>query len=340
MPKISVILPTYHRPDLLKTALISILNQNFTDYEILVLDDYGKDNTKQVVKNFEDKRIVYIKNKQNLGYGKNLMKGFDLAKSEYIFLLGDDDIILNENSFSLIYGEMTKHDAGYAQLGYIFYGTTPFRPSSYHTVSENNIYLKPNKEIIINTTEWHFGSISGSIFRKSLYNKDDIINDVWFPYYKLIYKSILKKGCINFGELFILAKISTMGLISYVDTEKNKGFYMNKLFEIFREFDTSLIRYNKFLKNRLDFLISTLPGIKYYTSNQNIVSMAKEILRHRPEYMRSLLFWRTFLLAYGCPKVVLDLARRIRLFILEYRMKNFVKKISLDEHLSNIIREA
>jgi len=90
-PKVSVCIPTYNYGYLIEDALKSVLHQNYNDYEIIIIDNASSDNTEKVVKSFDDKRIKYFKNKQNIGFTKNLNRGLELAVGEYIVYLCADD---------------------------------------------------------------------------------------------------------------------------------------------------------------------------------------------------------------------------------------------------------
>lgn len=70
-PTVSVVLPTYNRAHLLGKAIQSVLNQSYTDFELIVVDDGSTDNTEEVVRSLTDDRIRYIRRKQNSGtYGR------------------------------------------------------------------------------------------------------------------------------------------------------------------------------------------------------------------------------------------------------------------------------
>ncbi|MCK5357086.1 MAG: glycosyltransferase family 2 protein, partial [Elusimicrobiales bacterium] len=66
-PKISVVIPTHNRPDRVKRAIQSVLNQTFQDFEIIVVDDGVKERAEQAVKSFNDPRIKYIQHSKNQG---------------------------------------------------------------------------------------------------------------------------------------------------------------------------------------------------------------------------------------------------------------------------------
>jgi len=90
MPKVSIILPTFNRAHLLSNAIKSVLNQTFRDFELIVIDDGSTDSTENVVKNFFDERIKYLKNNQNLGLQKSLNIGLNYSRGKYIARIDDD----------------------------------------------------------------------------------------------------------------------------------------------------------------------------------------------------------------------------------------------------------
>lgn len=94
MPKISVVMPVYNGEKFLREAIDSILNQTFSDFEFIIINDCSTDETEQIIKSYDDKRIVYVKNDNNMGVAASLNRGFDLAKGEYIARMDADDISL------------------------------------------------------------------------------------------------------------------------------------------------------------------------------------------------------------------------------------------------------
>jgi glycosyltransferase involved in cell wall biosynthesis len=94
VPKISVVILTYNRAKLLARAIKSVLNQTFSDFELVIVNNSATDNTDEIVKSFDDKRIIYKKNEKNEGPlgGKNT--GLDVVRSKYLIFLDDDDEFL------------------------------------------------------------------------------------------------------------------------------------------------------------------------------------------------------------------------------------------------------
>lgn len=96
MPKISVIMPVYNGEKYLREAMDSIFNQTFCDFEFIIINDASKDSTEQIIKSYDDDRIVYVKNEKNLGVAGTLNRGLTLAKGEYIARMDADDLSLPE----------------------------------------------------------------------------------------------------------------------------------------------------------------------------------------------------------------------------------------------------
>lgn len=96
---ITVITPTYNRDEYLSTAVDSVLNQSYTDWELLVIDDNKPESelrktTAEVMSKYTDPRIHYIQNEKNMGGAAARNVGIFQAKGDYIAFLDDDDMYL------------------------------------------------------------------------------------------------------------------------------------------------------------------------------------------------------------------------------------------------------
>lgn len=96
MPKISVIMPAYNTEKYIGEAIESILNQTFSDFEFIIIDDRSSDGTVDVVKSYNDNRIRFHQNEKNMGVAATLNRGLDLATGDYIARMDSDDISMPE----------------------------------------------------------------------------------------------------------------------------------------------------------------------------------------------------------------------------------------------------
>ncbi|MEA5465663.1 glycosyltransferase family 2 protein [Leptothoe sp. PORK10 BA2] len=90
-PLISVIIPTYNRLDYLKEAIASVINQTYTNLEIIVSDDCSDESPQPIVESFQDPRLRLRRNAKNVGIGLNSTYAFAETHGKYVASLNDDD---------------------------------------------------------------------------------------------------------------------------------------------------------------------------------------------------------------------------------------------------------
>jgi len=91
-PLVSVIMPAYNGEKYIGEAIRSILNQTYSNWELVIIDDASMDNTLDVVYKFKDKRIKLFCNSINKGIASSTNFGIAKSSGKYIALLDDDDI--------------------------------------------------------------------------------------------------------------------------------------------------------------------------------------------------------------------------------------------------------
>ena len=93
-PAISVIIPVYNAQDGIKRCVDSLLNQSFKNFEIILLNDGSKDNSLNILKEYELKySFVRVIDKQNEGVAVTRNKGILLAEGEYTMFMDNDDFV-------------------------------------------------------------------------------------------------------------------------------------------------------------------------------------------------------------------------------------------------------
>lgn len=90
-PNVSVIIGTRNRAKLLHRAVISVLDQTYQDFECIIIDGGSTDNTPDVVKQFKDKRIIYIRQEMDEGRASSLNFAIKHSRGSLITFLDDDD---------------------------------------------------------------------------------------------------------------------------------------------------------------------------------------------------------------------------------------------------------
>ena len=91
MNRISVIIPTYNRADKIVTSILSVLDQSYKDFDLIIVDDASADDTETVIAGISDNRIRYYKLDTNKGAAGARNEGVKLAKTEFIAFHDSDD---------------------------------------------------------------------------------------------------------------------------------------------------------------------------------------------------------------------------------------------------------
>lgn len=91
-PAISIVMPAYNAENYISESIESILSQTFTDFELIIIDDGSTDNSRDIVKSYQDGRIILLENPHD--FIRSLNTGIELSKGKYIARMDADDIML------------------------------------------------------------------------------------------------------------------------------------------------------------------------------------------------------------------------------------------------------
>lgn len=114
--KLSIIIPTYNSSKVLGQALNSIIFQTFDDWEVLVMDGASKDNTREIVKSYNDGRIKFY-SEPDKGIYDAMNKGIAKAQGEWLYFIGSDDWFLDNNVLQSVFSlDIDKYDVVYGDV--------------------------------------------------------------------------------------------------------------------------------------------------------------------------------------------------------------------------------
>jgi len=165
-PKVSICIPTYNQPDLLKICLSSIEKQSFKDFEIIITDDSSNDQVEKLISTSTLKnKIRYFKNYPALGSPKNWNRSIELANGEFCKIMHHDDFFTSENSLN----EFIDFFEQEPELDFVFCATEIKHLKEnkifYHQINQKQIQnLKSNPEILFYNNL--IGSPSVVMFKK------------------------------------------------------------------------------------------------------------------------------------------------------------------------------
>jgi len=210
IPYISICLPVYNMEKYIERSLLSVINQSFQDFEIIIVNDNSIDNTVNIIKNLQKEynRIRIINHDKNLGVYSSRVESIINSKGKYILLMDPDDLLLKQDLFQKLFNYNLKYNLDIIEFS-VFHQKegrkTIYSPSKH----ELNHYHKFEKNIIYQP------ELSDIIFYKPKTKKytDVICRTVWN---KLIKKNIILQS-INYIEKFFHGKY----LITADDTPIN-----------------------------------------------------------------------------------------------------------------------
>ena len=143
MPVVSVIIPTFNRGWTIRDAIDSVLDQDFSDYELIVIDDGSMDNTMQILDTYGDRIVILSQENKGVSAARN--RGISAASGQFIAFLDSDDLWLPKKLSAQISFFKSNPDALICQTGEIWI--------------RNGVRVNPKH---------HHKKLSGMIFEPSL----------------------------------------------------------------------------------------------------------------------------------------------------------------------------
>ena len=118
---VSIIMPSWNTGEFIAESIESVINQTYDNWELIIVDDCSNDNTDEIVKQFKDKRIIYLKNEKNVGAALTRNRAIREARGEWIAFLDSDDVwserklekqilFMNTHEYFFSYHEYEKID--------------------------------------------------------------------------------------------------------------------------------------------------------------------------------------------------------------------------------------
>ena len=115
--KFSIIIPVYNVEKYLKKCLTSIVQQNFNDYELILVDDGSTDMSGKICDEFEEKyNNIIVMHISNSGVSNARNKGLEIARGEYIWFVDSDDYI-RDNIMTFLYDTAVCNDSDIVAFG-------------------------------------------------------------------------------------------------------------------------------------------------------------------------------------------------------------------------------
>lgn len=257
---LTVVIPTFKRPSLLRASLLSVINQNFSyKYEIIILDNEEgneKNETQKVIEEIDSQLVVYFKNEKNLGMLGNWNRAIELCETELLTYCHDDDTFL-PGSLETLY-TIHKEYPNKSVFG------------NHNTINEKGEYItKVNPEqrrklfvrdlITFKLSKWDVFTVSPGFGCGCLFYKDQLVRLGGFDeeFYPSADYALFSLLIFKFGGVF-----TNLPTFNYRRFQNES----NKVFDKFAEVDR---HFRNCMKNKMrcpNFILSKIIDAKYRTS--------------------------------------------------------------------------
>jgi len=273
-PYLSICIPSFNMKSYIKKVVISILNQSFQNFEIVIVNDNSNDTTLSEIKKLqlEDNRIKLINHSKNLGVYNSRVDAIISSKGKYLILIDPDDMFINPNLFQKLYNYNLKYNLDIIEYTVICYvekrNTIKIIERYYHFHNfSRTIISQPELDDIY--YYWKSKNrILSNIGCRAIWNK--IIRR------KTLIKSIKYIGKYYYEMFFITAEDTIINLISFHFAQNYSNINFPGYMYNIRE--KSMTRGNRtrddeilFCYNHLLYFTKFYAFIKNFNKNRNIL---------------------------------------------------------------------
>lgn len=268
--RFSVIMCAYNLEKIVDTAIESVLNQNFENYELIIVNDGSKDDTIGTLRKFEKKangKIRVIDNPKNVGLSASRNIAIAQAKGEYIVHLDGDDTLYDRNTLAKIDATIgnRKLDICYFGVQYVGGGNKLYLPNAENSTKKARIVC-----------DMHF-AVASKVWRREFLEENNLTFIEGMYYEDMVYsiKAAIKAKNVSFGAIpiYVYYRNREGSIMATPNIKRCKDMYkmLYYLMELYEETPEELQPYlMSFIKNetfgvpaRLDGIIKSLKDSTY-----------------------------------------------------------------------------
>jgi len=290
--KVSVCISTRNRAEYLKTSIKSALRQTLPNIEIVVLDDCSTDNTNDIVKQFDDPRIVYFRTNERLGVTSSWNKCASISRGEYITFLNDDDALHPEmlEQESKLLDEDPELACVYSGFYVINNNDKIIRTNIPHA----GLYVKNGKDEFLSHIIKNYICTQTVLIRRSVFNKLNGFDtsmylctdlDFWFRLelenYKIGYINRPLAYIRHHGKTFTSKSILNGSILREYTNVLRKTLLSTKMKKLYKSEEITLIRKN------------AARGIVYHLLRWSYECLRQGNLKGTAYYLFQLTPWRS-----------------------------------------------
>jgi len=279
----SICIPVYNMEKYLEISILSVLNQSFRNFEIIIINDFSSDESEKIIKKFqyENSRIKLINNKENLGIYRSRVEAIRNAKGNYIIFLDPDDLLPNPNILRDLYEFNSIHNEDILEFSVIIqkedhrlYYSLDHRVNHYHNYNQSII----SQPYLSNILFFENNEYS-PVFCRCIWNKM-VRKEIFYKTINFLGNRANTKKHFDFAEDTIInilnyeyaSNFSNLNLIGYMyNVRKDSISHINKNKEINFKISCCLFyfyqlfyKYIKYFKKDINYLFFDIKAFDYY----------------------------------------------------------------------------
>jgi len=170
-PYFSIVTPVYNRPQFLEKTIKSVLNQQFKNYEYVIVDGGSKEKTLKIINKYKSK--IHLISEKDKGMYDALYKGFSIASGKYFMWLNSDDFLLDKYSLLRLYNHLHKYNYNWITGKISITKNQSNKVNTYFPLVYPQFIIKNG---LANNCFWGFIQQENTVFSKQLYKKVGGIN--------------------------------------------------------------------------------------------------------------------------------------------------------------------
>lgn len=277
-PFISIGIPSLNRIESLKKVIESIIKQDFTDYEIVIVDDHSEDDIEGYIKSLNKKHIRFMKFHKRMGFKKVYMETVLASKGRYVLILGNDDYLCHKQTLRHVYEKITRYsEVGIAKLGLIYYKSTVSHPCFSTKLEERDVYIdKASKEkLYFAVDSYGLTHIAGTIYNRDFITQKSFSNSNMIPFLKTIMECMTKAGLLVVANEYVAVGMSTSYLALFSKKREKNDAWFNVFFAVYKEYiDKNFVKKEivKSMRRQIPYFL----GMKCYIGREGIMQVMKE----------------------------------------------------------------
>jgi len=198
-PLVTVLMPVYNGERYLREAIDSILNQTYSNFEFLIINDGSTDLSEDIIFSYNDLRIIYVKNEFNIQLIETLNKGLNIAKGEFIARMDADDISYSNRLEKQVHFLMNNQKVGLLGTAFEFING-----------EERISYYQDDKDLRLSLCFYNSFLHSSVMFRKEILSKYNFSFNKKYIHaedYKLWTEFVCKSKVANLKDVLVKYRI-------------------------------------------------------------------------------------------------------------------------------------